>query len=327
MKPSDASSALDTLVNIKQPGFLWGAPGIGKSAIVKQCADRNNLQLIDIRAVLLDPVDLRGLPHVNGDNRAHWATPEFLPRDGAGILFLDELNAAPQLVQAACYQLVLDRKLGEYELPDGWTVIAAGNRETDRAVTSRMPSALANRFVHIGVDCDLDDWVAWALSFCIEVELIAFLRFRPNLLHAFDPARNEKAFPSPRSWEFVSKILASNPPAHIQYELLTGTVGDGAAAELLGFLKIFQNLPNPDVILMNPAAAPVPDDPATLYALTGALVKKTSDTTADAVFQYANRLPAEFSVLLAKDILKNKPEIANTRAFIEWSINHKEVLF
>lgn len=230
MKTSEAIKAIEVLHSAGRPCFLWGAPGIGKSAIVRAVAEAKGLQLIDLRAVLLDPVDLRGIPHVNGDGRTHWCIPEFLPRQGSGILFVDELNAAPQLVQAAFYQLIHDRRLGEYAMPDSWYTLAAGNRETDRAVTSRMPSALANRFVHIDVEADLDDWTAWALTAGMPVELIAFLRFRPNLLHAFDPARNEKAFPTPRSWEFTGRIMQANPDQAIRFALISGTVGEGAAA-------------------------------------------------------------------------------------------------
>lgn len=326
MNARQIKEAIVVLDTTKQPAFLWGAPGIGKSQVVSQVAEEQKLQLIDIRAILLDPVDLRGLPHINGDNRAHWCQPDFLPRKGKGILFLDELNAAPQLVQAACYQLVLDRKLGEYTLPPGWTVIAAGNRETDRAVTNRMPSALANRFVHINFDVDLEDWVAWALETGIQTELISFLRFRPELLHSFDPKKNDKAFPSPRSWEFVSRILASRPAQEIEYELLTGTVGEGAAAELMAFLRIFRSLPNPDVVLMNPDTANVPEDPATLYAICGALSHKAGENTIGRLCTYANRLPAEFSVLLIRDSVKHAPGVVNSRAFVEWASAHSEVL-
>src|SRR5271157_4947272 len=163
MKPSEIASSLQLLTRTRKPAFLWGAPGVGKSQVVAQVAATLGVRLIDIRAVLLDPVDLRGLPTVE-HGKAAWATPAFLPEDGAGILFLDELNAAPPLVQAACYQLVLDRALGDYRLPDGWTVFAAGNREGDRAVTSRMSSALANRFIHLPFETDLDDWSRWAMG-------------------------------------------------------------------------------------------------------------------------------------------------------------------
>lgn len=331
MKPSEIKTSLQLLVKAKQPTFLWGAPGVGKSQLVAQTAAEMGLELKDVRAVLLDPVDLRGLPHVNGDNRAHWAIPDFLPRDGSGILFLDELNAAPPLVQAACYQLVLDRRLGEYELPDGWTVIAAGNRETDKAVTSRMPTPLANRFVHLDFDIDLNDWIAWALGAGLKTELIGFIRYRPNLLHDFDPKRNAngaaKAFPSPRSWEFVSRILDENPAAAIEYPLIAGTVGEAAAAEICGFFKIFRKLPNPDMVLMQPDQFEAPKDPATLYALCGALARKASDSNMDRMIKVAGKMPSEFSVLLINDCVRQKPEVTSTRAFQQWASDNQDILF
>ena len=327
LKPSQVSEALDILVGIKQPIMIWGPPGVGKSAIVKQVADESDLELRDVRAILLDPVDLRGLPHINGDGRAHWAVPEFLPREGKGILFLDELTAAPQLTQAACYQLILDRKLGEYELPDGWTIIAAGNRESDRGVVHRMPSPLTNRFVHLDFGVDLDDWTKWATKHGIATEVIAFLRFRDELLHDFDPKRSEKAFPTPRSWEFVSNIVGSGTVTNgIEYSLIAGAVGEGAAAEFMGFLKIARSIQSPDMILMNPEKGDIPEEAATLYAISTALARKATGNNMDRVVTYANRLPDEFSVLLVKDALDRDPAVANTRAYIEWVSEHHEVM-
>jgi len=324
MKPSTAAQSLRTLITVRRPAFLWGPPGIGKSDLVREAANDLSLDLIDVRAILLDPVDLRGLPRIGEDGATTWSPPDFLPRDGQGLLFLDELNAAPQLVQAACYQLVLDRRLGAYELPDGWAVLAAGNRETDRAVTARMPSALANRFVHIEVQADLDDWRRWALGNGIRPEIIAFLAFRPELLHAFDP--DSKAFPSPRSWAFASDILNAGPDAALEYGLLAGAVGEGPATELMGFLKVFRSLPSPDAILLSPDTAHVPDDPATLYALSGALARKARPENFTALSAYAQRLPDQFSVLLIKDAIERAPECQQTRAFIEWASERGTVL-
>lgn len=326
MKPSHIKLSLGSAIKAKRPVFLWGPPGVGKSQVVAQVADKDGLDLVDVRAVLLDPVDLRGLPHINGDGQAHWAIPDFLPKKGKGIMFLDELNAAPPLVQASCYQLVLDRKLGEYSLPDDWSIIAAGNRETDKAVTSRMSSALANRFIHLIFDVDLNDWIEWALSVELSIEVIAFIRFRPSLLHQFDPVKNEKTFPSPRTWEYVSDILKVNPDEAIEFELIAGIVGDAAAAEFMGFLKIYRDLPDPDAILLDPAGSPVSDDPATNYAICGALSKKSSTSNFGRVVEYGQRLQAEFSVLLVRDAVKLHPEVQKTKAFIDWSSKNSQVL-
>lgn len=326
MKPTQIVSALNALVSIRQPVFLWGAPGVGKSQIVSQVAAQQDLELRDIRAVLLDPVDLRGLPRIGDDGRSHWCPPAFLPVEGNGIIFLDELNAAPPLVQAACYQLILDRKLGEYCLPDGWTIVAAGNREQDRAVTHRMPSALANRMVHLDFDADIDDWVAWAQSAGIRPEVIAFLRFRPNLLHDFDPAVSEKAFPSPRSWEFVSAMLRAEPEEAVEYDLFRGAVGECGAAEFSGFLQIWRELPEPDAVLLAPESAPVPAEPAAVYAICEALARKAAACTMDALVCYAARLPTEFGVLLMRDAVRQDKSVVQTDAFTRWAQANAHVL-
>ena len=330
MNATQIADALRCLVAIQRPAFLWGKPGVGKSKVVKQVADGLGYSFKDVRAAQLDPVDLRGLPHLNGDGRAHWAIPDFLPnakRDGEfGILFMDEMNMAPQLVQGACYQLILDRRLGDYELPKGWMVLAAGNRESDKGVTSRMPTPLANRFVHLYFGVDLDTWCKWAVGASVPVEVVAFLRFRPELLNVFDPSSAEKAYPTPRSWEFVGDILKGAPTKDVEYALIAGTVGQAAAAEFIGFLRVFRQLPSPDSVLMNPAKVHVPEDPATLYALTGALSRKASANNFDRIATYAKRIPAEFQVCLVRDSITKDNDIQQTRSFIEWAAANADVL-
>src|SRR5216684_6709360 len=292
MKASSVCEALRVLVEAQQPTFIWGGPGIGKSAIVRQVATSLEVALQDVRALLLDPVDLRGLPFLGPDGRSKWATPDFLPTEGEGILFLDELNAAPAMVQASCYQLVLDRKLGEYTLPDGWAIVAAGNRDSDRAVTTRMPTPLRNRFVHLEFEVDMQEWSEWAIKAGVRPEVIAFLRFRAELLNAFD--RDANAFPSPRSWEFVSRILESQPEPSIEHELFAGAVGSGAATEFSAFLRMFRELPNIEAILVNPHKEPVPENAAAQYAVASALAHRASDTNLDRICMYLDRMPTEF---------------------------------
>jgi MoxR-like ATPase len=324
MKASVISSALRTLVAARQPVFIWGGPGIGKSAVVRQLAEALAVPLQDVRALLLDPVDLRGLPFLGTDGRSKWATPEFLPRDGRGILFLDELNAAPAMVQASCYQLVLDRKLGEYTLPEGWAIVAAGNRDSDRAVTTRMPTPLRNRFVHLEFEVDLQEWSEWAIQANIRPEVIAFLRFRQELLSAFD--RDANAFPSPRSWEFVSRILNAAPDQSVEHELFAGAVGAGAATEFSAFVKTFRELPNIDAILMNPLKEPVPENAAAQYAVASALAHCASDTNFDRVCTYLGRMPTEFSVLCVRDASLREPAIRHTPGYTRWAIENHHVI-
>jgi len=325
LKPSQVSNALEYCINARQPVTLWGEPGIGKSQIVQQTAKRLSLACQDVRAVLLDPVDLRGLPHVNGDGRAHWAIPEFLPRDGSGILFLDELNRAPQLVQNACFQLVLDRKLGEYTLPDGWRVVSACNRESDGGGVSRMSSALSNRFLHINVEPDLDDWCKWAITANVEPVVIAFLRFRSELLHKFD--RNSRAFPSPRSWSFVSGITAQKPTTDIELALVAGSVGHAAAIDYMAFLKLYRSLPSIDAILLNPTGSPVPSEASTLYAVSSALARRVQPGNLGRVLQYLDRLPEEFNVMAIRDATTRDASLTSTPEFTKWAVKHSDVVF
>ena len=324
MKASAIANSLHLLVDARQPVFVWGAPGVGKSDVVRQVAKSKNVALRDVRALLLDPVDLRGLPFMSKDQQAKWATPDFLPRDGEGILFLDELNSATAMVQASCYQLVLDRRLGEYTLPDGWSIVAAGNRESDRGVTTRMPTPLRNRFTHLQFEVDVQEWCEWAIRGSIRPEIIAFIRFRPELLSAFD--RDANAFPSPRSWAFVSKILASSPSASVEHELIAGTIGEGAATEFSAFLATFRNLPSIDAILMNPHGAQVPENAAAQFAVAAALSHCATDTNFDRICTYLARMPIEFSVMCVRDASIRQPAVQHTPAYTRWAIANHYVL-
>lgn len=324
MRPKHLAQALGACFRAKQPAFTWGPPGIGKSAIVRQVGAALGAEVIDIRAALMDPVDLRGIPHVS-DGRTFWAPCGFLPtKPGPGIVFADELNAAPPMTQAAWYQLILDRALGEYRLPDGWVIFAAGNRETDRAVVHRMPSALANRFAHLDAELHFDDWREWAVKHGIAPQVVAFLTHQSKLLHDFDP--QQKAFPTPRSWEFVSRLLMSGMPEAVELDLIGGTIGKGAATAFAAFLRIYRALVSPDAILKDPKGSPVPKDPASLYALAGSLAVRATRENMDAVITYCDRMPREWAVLTVKDAAMRDNLVCSTRAFIEWSAKHKEVL-
>ncbi|WP_077073461.1 AAA family ATPase [Mailhella massiliensis] len=329
MKPSHIVSSLKTLLSIRRPVFLWGAPGVGKSEVVAEVARSLGYELRDIRAVLLDPVDLRGIPRITAAGGTEWCPPSFLPdarSSRKGILFLDELNAAPPLVQAACYQLILDRRIGEYVLPEGWVVVAAGNREKDRAVTHRMPSALANRMVHLEFDVSLDDWLVWAERAGIRPEVTAFLRFRPALLHDFDPQLSSRAFASPRSWSFVSDILKAGPDSAVEYGLIRGAVGDGAAAEFMGFLSVWRDLPSVDEVLAVPQEAKVPTEPAALYAVSEALARRLTPAGMEKAAVYLERLPVEFGVLCLRQAVCREPALVETPSFARWAQNHADVL-
>jgi hypothetical protein len=280
MRPAQLLQVLDrefesTLSGHHTPVMLWGPPGVGKSQMITQVAARHGVPLIDIRLSQMEPSDLRGIPFKDGD-RVEWAIPSMLPdaeRHGPrGILFLDEITSAPPSVSAAAYQLILDRRLGNYEVPPGWAIFAAGNRQGDRGVTYTMPAPLANRFSHFEVDLNVDDWAAWAYAAGIDDRIIAFIRFRPDLLFDFDPAHNPVAFPSPRSWEFAHRALQK---FEVQPELLSGAlqacVGQAAGIELAAFLAHLEELPDLDAIVGG-EALPAPREIDLQYAVAAALV-------------------------------------------------------
>jgi hypothetical protein len=330
-----ASAALNAYMAANVPTFLWGAPGIGKSDLTRDVAKANDMPLIDVRAILLDPVDLRGLPTVT-DGRATWAQPDFLPRadrDGPkGILLLDELNAAPASVQAALFQLILDRKLGEYTLPPDWRIVAAGNRQSDRAAAQRMPSALANRFAHIDVDADVTAWGKWAAANNIAPMVLAFIRFRPALLHAMEGS-DLRAFPTPRAWATVARLpqvqtvgTADRDADAFRLALVGGVVGEAAAAELEGFIRVWRSLPTIADIIADPDGVTVPNDPATLYAVSTALARKADRKTFEPILRFARRaMGQEFGILLCVDAITRDPDLKTTRAFVEWASDNQDV--
>lgn len=326
MKATSLVKAIVTCINSNRPAFIHGSPGIGKSDLVRQVANFLKLDLIDVRAVLLDPIDLRGIPSV-ANGKTKWCVPDFLPSQGKGILFIDELNAAPPLVQAALYQLILDRKLGEYVLPDGWSIVAAGNLDSDKAVTHKMSTALKSRFIHLFLEVDVNEWVSWAIDNKLYMPLIAFIKFRPTLLHSFDPNSKDKAFPCPRTVSFVSDLYNSGIDADIEYELVSGTVGEGFAVEWISFHRIFKTLPNPDMVLMNPDSAPIPTDIATLWALCGAISRKVTENSMDRFVTYISRLSKEFNVFSMQNAVKRDSDLVNTNGYIRWASENQDVMF
>ena len=309
MKPSQLTRILGSLLERKWPVFLWGPPGVGKSSIVKRVAEEKGLEIMDVRASLLDPTDLRGIPYVE-EGIANWAPPAFLPSkpDGKGILFFDELNAAPPLVQASLYQLTLDRRIGEYVLPDGWKIVAAGNRAEDRSIVFRMPNALSNRFTHLDFEVDYEDWRIWAIDRGIHPMIVGFLGLRRELL--FRMEERNRAFPTPRSWEILSDHLFTLGTELID-EISVGTVGEATAIEFMGYLQNGLDEKRAQKILDDPENAEIPDDLGNLYALASHICSRASEKKVrSGAGRLLFRLPKEISVLIVRDLLRITPSFA-----------------
>jgi len=316
-------STISSLVEQKVPTFLWGAPGIGKSSIVKQIANKKEIGFIDLRLALMDPTDLKGIPFYDKESHtALWAPPAFLPKEGNGILFLDELNSAAPSVQASAYQLILDRKVGEYELPEGWAIVAAGNRESDRGVTYRMPSPLANRFVHFEMEVSVEDWRLWAYKSALDERIIAYISYKSEDLFTFDAKSDAKSFATPRSWEYVNNILKSGVSADLLLDTISGAIGKGVAVSFLAFVKVMNKLPDIQNILTCRDNLEYVDEVDVLYALSTGLVsaylREPSDEVLENLLYYTLEMKSEFAVMIVQDLQRNGVTMEGSELFKTW---------
>jgi hypothetical protein len=318
--PKSAKRSINRAIKMRRPVFLWGPPGIGKSDIVKQIGDDAGREVIDVRLALWEPTDIKGIPYYNADmGTMTWAPPAELPTnaDSTAIIFLDELNSAPPAVQAAAYQLILNRRVGTYKLPAGVDIVAAGNRDGDRGVTYRMPAPLANRFVHLEAKVDFDDWQDWATLNKIHPEVVGYVGFAKQDLYDFDPKSASKAFATPRSWSFVSDLLEDDDTdAETLTNLVAGAVGDGLAMKFMAHRKIAGKLPKASDILDGKVKDLQIKEVSAMYSLTVSLCyelkdraekkSKCWDDMADKFFRYMmDNFPTELVVMGAKTALTN----------------------
>ncbi len=314
--------------------MLWGPPGVGKSQAIRQIAKNikketgKETQITDVRLLLFNPIDLRGIPTANADKTlAIWLKPQIFQMDASedivNILFLDEISAAPQSVQAAAYQITLDRMVGEHKLPDNCIIIAAGNRVTDKSVSVKMPKALANRLLHIEVEGSFESWHNWAVKAGINPKVISFLSFRTDALFGFDPQNDDLAFATPRSWEMVSNLLNNVcDDVKVMYPLIAGLIGSGLALEFRSWCCMNYNLPNTADIFMGKKCE-IPKSADALYAIVSSMTSYAKDHKDNPEqignsMRYASGFPADFISLLIenyenidenyKDFLKQIPE-------------------
>ncbi len=283
--PKSGKKAIRRAFKAQRPIFLWGPPGIGKSDIIKQIGEDLEAHVIDIRLSLWEPTDIKGIPYFDATaGRMNWAPPIELPdaemaaQHDTIILFMDEMNSAAPAVQAAAYQLVLNRRVGTYKLPDNVFIVAAGNREADKGVTYRMPAPLANRFVHLEMAVDWDDWFSWATENRIHKDVVGFLTFSKKDLYDFDPKSGSKAFATPRSWSFVSELLFDDDEdENTLTDLASGAIGEGLAIKFMAHRKIASKLPNPTDILSGKVKKMETKEISAMYSLTVSLCYELKD--------------------------------------------------
>ena len=318
--------------------MIWGGPGIGKSEITQQVTNELNIPLLDFRANLFDPVDVRGIPYTRDDlsvasgamKITSWAPPDIFPSEEThgprGLFMIDELPTAPPATQNAFLQLLLTRQVGNYKMPDGWSCLAAGNRLTDGASVYQMPSPVRNRLMHYELEPSLDAWCEWALKNEVNTTLVSFMRYRPNLLYSFKA--DEYAFPTPRSWSFVDKRLrlTKNIDDSRLFFGIAGAVGTGPAGEFLAFAKIADKLPDIDNLIANPSSYMPSEDPAVLYALTGAVASRAEESKLENIMKLGKKIPTEFQVVLVKSILAIDKALFNQPTIQNWISDNSDVV-
>ena len=288
VSPNGAKNSIKHALKKQRPIFLWGPPGIGKSEIVAQITDGlSNSHLIDIRLSLWEPTDIKGIPYFDSNSGTMvWGAPSELPSEEFAaqfdhiVLFLDEMNSAAPSVQAAAYQLILNRRVGQYKLPDNVMIVAAGNREADKGVTYRMPAPLANRFIHLELAVSFDDWFQWSVVNNINTDVVGYLTFAKKDLYDFDPRSPSRSFATPRSWTFVSELLDDDLDEATTTDLVAGAVGEGLALKFMAHRKVAASMPNPSDILAGKVKEMKSKEISAMYSLTVSLcyeLKEASD--------------------------------------------------
>jgi hypothetical protein len=269
----------------KRPVFLWGPPGIGKSEVVQEISDELGGFVIDLRMAQMEPTDIRGIPYFNKDiNKMDWAAPVDLPDEEFAsqypvvVLFLDEMNSAPPAVQAAGYQLILNRRVGKYKLPDNVVIVAAGNRDSDKGVTYRMPMPLANRFLHLEMRADFTAWQNWAVDKGIHKDVVGYLSFAKQDLYEFETKSASRAFATPRSWVFVSDLLKDEDvDTDTLFNLVAGAVGEGLAVKFMAHRKVAGRMPEPSDILSGKVKDLSVKEISAMYSLTVSMCYELRD--------------------------------------------------
>ena len=331
MKAKQLEKSLEKLISIKQPCFIWGGVGVGKSEIVHKVAKDMGYRIEDVRVALLDPVDLRGVPKVE-DGRTVFCPPVFLPSNEQPktLLFLDELPQGSPSVQNALFQLIKDRKLGEYTLPEDTVIVSAGNRVQDKAGANRVNTALGDRFVHLNLDVCHQEWIDWGIKTKkIKQEVLSFISWQgEDYLYHFD--KNASVNATPRAWEYTSNVLATDPDSDIEQELYEGIIGEGIAPEFIAFVRRFRNLPSVDVLLKNPedVLQDLELKSDMIYMIVGVLAKNMNKDNIQKYYEFlrdTQDIQDEFLVMAMTMATARDESLKKTKTYIDYEIDYQDI--
>lgn len=318
-------------VNLANPDegivpYLEGPPGIGKTAIIRALAKEVGYKCKTFVAAQCDPVDVRGLPRFTDEGGVTWALPEIFRDVKNTIILFDELSNAPKLVLNSIQQVIREKQVGEHALDPSVFIVGAGNRASDKAGSGDLTTSIASRVLRFSIVVDHGDWCSWAIDSDIHPMVLAFVRFRPGLLHDFD--RSMSQFPCPRTWEHVSKLIHHGLPPALDLKFYTGAIGHGAAIEFKAFADIYAQMAkiSIDAILLDPKKAKVPGEVSALYAVASALGHRAKQENFERVITYLERLPVEFNVMAVRDAITRDGNLTSEPAFVQWSVNHADVI-
>lgn len=322
--------------------MIHGSPAIGKSDIVRQIAERANLKVIDVRLSTYDPADMNGLPSTRNNgvrDISHYVPFDVFPLkgdplpvdlDGDGnvirtykgwIVFMDELPSAAQSVQAAAFKFILDRQVGQEDLHERAFVVAAGNKEDDGAIVNPLPTPLQSRMINFSVYTNLECFMNYALAKGIDYRIAAFLNFKPDYVHKFDPDHDDLTFASPRTWMFLDKLIRGEPVSQDDKALVAGCVSSSVAAEFLSFVKQFDDIPSLESIVNNPKTARCPSvesNPSVLYAIGGMLAQHATKDNLPPIMTYIERMNIEFQVVSIRQLIGRNNALAGESCMDNW---------
>jgi MoxR-like ATPase len=340
MRPAELKTALEFWIGKRRPTWVEGPPGVGKTSIAQQVIDSLELEIAMFPpGVTLDPVDVRGIPHVKQNGASaitEWAIPDFWPRDPdwKGVIVLDEFGKSTTAVQAAFLQVCYappgkKRTLGSYTVPDGAVFLVLSNRQQDRAGEHRIITAMSSRFVQLSLEISLEDWQKWAIANGIDHRIRSFLNFKPAMLSTFDPASNQRTYASPRTWELANDAV--DAPDSIRQESLAGCLGEGPAAEFAGYMEIADKLIPVEKVIANPDTVKVPSEPSVAYAMVGSLAEAARaeegrDKVLKGIGIFAARLKPEFGVLLIRDTAEVAPQVLAIPESMEFIKNNRHLM-